>query len=138
MNNVQLIGRIVNDLELKTVGQGSTLLNFSVAYNEKWGNKEESYFFDIVSWGKQAETIASYFKKGQRIGLSGKLKQERFQDKEGNNRSKVVVVLRDFTFIESKNTSGTSGPPSSTSPKNTNEADFDNFSAQDLDDEVPF
>ncbi len=138
MNNVQLIGRIVNDLELKTVGQGSTLLNFSVAYNEKWGNKEESYFFDIVSWGKQAETIASYFKKGQRIGLSGKLKQERFQDKEGNNRSKVVVVLRDFTFIESKNTSGMSGPPSSASPKNTNEADFNNFSAQDLDDEVPF
>ncbi len=144
MNNVNIIGRITNDLELKNVGQDSILLNFSIAYNERWGSREETYFFDVVSWGKQAEIVANYFKKGQRIGVSGRLKQERFQDKEGNNRSRVTILLRDFTFIEGKNsTNATTGTTGSASgfENNTNSSaanNFNNFSPPNLDEEVPF
>ncbi len=139
MNIVNLIGRIVNELEVKKVSQDNSLLNFSVAYNERWGTREESHFFNIVSWGKQAETIASYFKKGQRIGITGKLKQERFQDKEGVNRSRVVIVLRDFTFIENKSSDNSFSSNKKNNNYNNDGNGFDNFSPpSDLDDEVPF
>lgn len=150
MNNVNIIGRITNDLEVREVRNDLKVLSFTIAINERTGTNEESYFFDIVSWNKQAETIATYFKKGQRIGVNGKLKQERFQDKEGKNRSRVVIVLREFDFIEPKDSNSfnsgsyTNKPIESPPPKPDSNAssklEFDSFpNNQNFgDDEVPF
>ncbi len=155
MNNVSIIGRITNDLEVRKVGQDFNVLSFSIAVNERVSANEETYFFDITAWNRQAETIATYFRKGQRIGISGRLKQERFQDKEGKNRSKVVIVLGSFDFIEPKDFSGNSQDyqsspvgtakpaspqPSDTSPSGQGQYDFPNFPEDQSfeDDEVPF
>lgn len=159
MNSVTVIGRITNDLEVRKVGQDLSVLSFSIALNERYGNNDETYFFDVTAWNKQADTIANYFKKGQRIGVSGRLKQERFQDKEGKNRSRVVIILTGFDFIEPKEGAGggnyapregnVQNAPSSTSRGEnhtgaTNSGggnyDFPSFPADQNfeDDEVPF
>lgn len=144
MNNVNIIGRITNDLEVRTVGQDLQVLSFSIAYNERRRDREESHFFDVTAWGKQAETIATYFKKGQRIGITGRLRQERFKDREGNNRSKVSLVLSEFVFIEPKEggTSqgrGQTANQASSSPTSSQNSDYGGFKdISALDDEVPF
>jgi single-strand DNA-binding protein len=78
LNKTQIIGRITQDLELKTMPNGNSVLNFSVAtnfnYKDKEGNKiENTEFHNVVSFGKQAETVAQYFIKGQEIYCEGRL-----------------------------------------------------------------
>ena len=81
LNKIQIIGRITQDLELKTMPNGNAVLDFSVAtnyvYKDKEGNKvEQTEFHNITSFGKQAETIARYFVKGQEIYAEGRLRTE--------------------------------------------------------------
>ena len=147
MNNVNIIGRITNDLEIRVVGNDLKVLSFSVAYNQRRGEKEEVSFFEITAWGKQAEIIATYFKKGHRIAVSGRLKQDRYTDKDGNNRSRVTIVLGEFSFIETKsetstmpNGSGAQNYTPAPAKRSSEEADFSKFNdAPPLEeDDVPF
>lgn len=78
LNKAQIIGRITQPLELKSMPNGNSVLNFSVAtnyvYKDQGGNKvENTEFHNIVSFGKQAETVAKYFVKGQEIYCEGRL-----------------------------------------------------------------
>jgi len=78
LNKAMIIGRITQPLELKTLPNGTAVVNFSVAtnyvYKDQNGNKvEQTEFHNIVSFGKQAETIAQYFVKGQEIYCEGRL-----------------------------------------------------------------
>ena len=78
LNKALIIGRITQDLELKSTNNGTKVLNFSVAtnyvYKDANGNKvEQTEFHNVVSFGKQAETIAQYFVKGQEIFVEGRL-----------------------------------------------------------------
>ena len=147
MNNVSIIGRITNDLEVRVVGNDLKVLSFSIAYNERRREKDETSFFDVTAWGRQAEVIANYFRKGHRIGVSGRLRQERFKDRDGNNRSRITIVLADFTFIEQKSDTGEGGSnfnqntqSSARETQSTSkEADFSQFGdAPSIDDDVPF
>ena len=146
MNNVSLIGRIVNDLELKTVGmENIPLLQFSIAIDDGFGDNKKSYFFDVKSWRKQAEIIAQYFSKGDRIGVVGKLVQETWET-DGQKRSRVIIQINDFDFIEKKGESGnntnpsyeqTPTPPPAKNQQNNNQnIDFENF--PESDDDIPF
>lgn len=149
MNNVNIIGRITNDLEIRVVGNDLKVLTFSIACNRRMREKEEVSFFEVTSWGRQAEVIATYFKKGHRIGISGRLKQDRFEDKDGNKRSKVSIVLVDFTFIEQRSDNVAGGGAQGYAPRvdsaqsspssGAKEADFSQFTdIPTLDDDVPF
>jgi single-strand DNA-binding protein len=78
INKAIIIGRITQDLELKSMPNGNPVLNFSVAtnyvYKDTNGQKvEQTEFHNIVSFGKQAETISKYFVKGQEIYIEGRL-----------------------------------------------------------------
>lgn len=147
MNNVNLMGRIVNDLELKNVGmEGIALLQFSIAVDDGFGDNKKTFFFDIKSWRKQAEIIAQYFSKGDRIGISGKLVQETWET-DGQKKSRVTVQINDFDFIEKKGDSGNmsnnnsyqkpASPPASQNNNTQNQnIDFENFPEND--DDIPF
>ncbi|BBM88417.1 single-stranded DNA-binding protein [Spirochaetota bacterium] len=138
MNQVTIIGRITKELELRQVGGDKTLLTFSIAYNDSYGDNEHTSFFDITAWGRQAEVIAQYFKKGQRIAVVGRLKQDRYEAKDGSGmRSRVNIVLREFSFIEPKGytAAASEGVPPSEAPMQQQEAN--NPPLMD-DDEVPF
>ena len=98
MNHLTILGTLVRDTETKTVGD-NTVTSFTVAYNEKYKGKETSMFLDVEMWSKKGEVFAQYHSKGSKALLSGKLKQDNWEDKEGNKRSKIKLSAFDFTFL---------------------------------------
>lgn len=98
MNNVQILGRISNDLEVKTSGS-VTYINFDVACQV---TKEKTMFIPVTAFGKTAENIGKYFAKGQRILINGSIDVSTYTDKNGNNVKSVKVVVTNFDFIETK------------------------------------
>lgn len=107
-NQVNLIGNLCRDVELKYTPKGTAIGNFSLAVNRKWKTddgetKEEVSFIDCVAFAKSAETLAQYVKKGSPIFLTGRLRQETWDDKTtGKKRSKLGVVVEGFQFLSSK------------------------------------
>lgn len=100
MNTTILIGNITNDLEVRPAGQ-SNVLKFGLGVRGNF-KKDETNFIQVEAWGKNAENIAKYFEKGSKILIQGELKQNRFEDKDGNKREKVYVNVDKFEFLESK------------------------------------
>jgi len=134
MNNLSIIGRITRELEMKTVGQNNTnILNFSIAVGGF--KKDETSFFDVVSFGKTAELINQYLSKGSQIGITGSIKQERYQDKEGNNKSKISIIAQNVQFIGGKNESSNSSNNGSSA--NSNSSSGVDFPKPDSND-IPF
>lgn len=100
MNIVAITGRITKDLELKQAGQ-TQVINFSMAVENPY-KKDDASFFEIVAFGKTAELLNKYCGKGSKIGVDGTLKQDRFTDKEGNNRSVVRITANRIEFLDTK------------------------------------
>ena len=100
MNIVAITGRITKDLELKQAGQ-TQVTNFSMAVENPY-KKDDASFFDIVAFGRTAELLNQYCGKGSKIGVDGTLKQDRFTDKEGNNRSVVRITANRIEFLDTK------------------------------------
>lgn len=113
-NSATLAGHLTRDIELKHLGS-TTLATGAVAVSKKWTDKdgakqERASFIDFKVWGKGAEIIEKYVGKGDAILLSGELEQERWE-KDGQNRSRIVLNVREFQFLgQSKNRSSDSRP----------------------------
>lgn len=141
MNIAIIKGNLTRDPELKFTQGGSSIANFSVAVNRKWkdpaGNeKEEVAFIEVTAFGKTAETIAQYFKKGRPILLEGRLKQDTWDDKQtGQKRSKLYVVLERFEFCGGDKAQAGSETPAKQKPDLTG---MDGGAAPDENDDVPF
>ena len=107
MNKVALLGTITRDVEIKYTQSGTCIASFGVAYNEKRkdasGNYNDvSHFFDVTAFGKRAETVNQYFRKGSRILIDGSLDFQQWTDQSGQKRSKVSIKLNDFDFIDKR------------------------------------
>ena len=105
INSITIIGNLTRDPELKTTPNGATLVNLSLATNVyvKDGDKTETaHFFDCVVWGKKAEVVEKYCKKGNRLAVSGRLEQQRWKDADDKPRSKVIINVQDFQFLTPK------------------------------------
>lgn len=99
-NQVILTGNITNDLEVKAAGQ-SQVLKFGLGVRGNF-KKDETNFIQIEAWGKSAELIEQYCQKGSKLLVIGELKQDRFEDKEGNKREKLKVNVDRFEFLDGK------------------------------------
>jgi single-strand DNA-binding protein len=104
LNRVAMIGRLTKDIEVKHISTGTAVANFSIANNRiipmKDGNKEKVSYFDCVVWGKQAEILAQYCKKGNRIAVEGKLDQQVWE-KDGKKNYRIEILVDNFQFLES-------------------------------------
>lgn len=105
-NNVQLIGRLGNDPEVRTLNTGSKMTSFSLATNDTYTNQsgekiESTEWHNIVVWGKKADMICQYCKKGQEIALQGKLQNHKYE-KDGITRYITEINLGDFHLISKK------------------------------------
>jgi single-strand DNA-binding protein len=110
MTNLTILtGRITKDLELKQAGQ-TQVTNFSLAVDNPF-KKDDTSFFDIVAFGKTAQLLNNYCGKGSKILIEGNLKQDRFQDKEGNNCSVVRVIANRIEFLDSKGSNQQNNQP---------------------------
>lgn len=115
LNRVMLMGNLTRDIELKTIGSGTSVARIGLAINRNWTTpdgekKEEVTFVDCEAWGKQAEVMAKFLSKGRPVYIEGRLKLDQWQDKEsGANRSAMRVVVEGFQFIDSKGGGGGGG-----------------------------
>lgn len=116
-NKVLLMGNLTRDPEVRYTPGNQAVANIGLAVNRKYRTqdgqtREEVTFVDCEAWGKTAETMSQYLKKGRPVFLEGRLKLDQWQDKEGNNRSKLKVVVDSFQFIDSREGGGgSSGGP---------------------------
>ncbi|MBS5965321.1 MULTISPECIES: single-stranded DNA-binding protein [Bacillota] len=140
MTNLTILtGRITKDLELKQAGQ-TQVTNFSLAVDNPF-KKDDTSFFDIVAFGKTAELLNNYCGKGSKILIEGNLKQDRFQDKEGNNRSVIRVIANRIEFLDSKGSNQQNGQPQQQrgqAPTGNNPFSNGNGPIDVQDDDLPF
>lgn len=105
MNKINLIGNLTRDPELSETRSGVAYCNFSIAVSRSFTNADgerETDFFDCVAWRGLAETIANYFSKGNKIGVSGRVEVGSYEDDYGNKRKSFKVVVEDFDFLTPK------------------------------------
>ena len=105
INRVIIIANTTREIELKQTPSGASVANFSIASNRKFKTgdetKEEVSYFDCVAWGKLAELINTYVKKGDKVGIEGRLQQRRWET-EGKKLSKVEIVVENIQFLSDK------------------------------------
>ena len=109
VNKVILIGNLTRDPELRYTPKGTAIAEIGLAINRKWKSetgeaKEEVTFVDVAAFGRTAEVIGQYLKKGRPIMIEGRLKFDQWDDKQtGQKRSKLRVVCESFEFLDSGN-----------------------------------
>ena len=130
-NQVILLGNLTRDVELKHTPSNQAVANIGLAMNRQYQTRdgerrEETTFVDCEAWGRQAEVMAQYLSKGRPVFIEGRLKLDQWQDRDGNNRSKLKVVIENFQFIDSRGGGGDAPTQTSAAPQSVPE------------DEIPF
>jgi len=152
-NKVILLGNLTRDPETRVTANGNTICKLGLAvsrvYSTRDGERrEETTFVDIDAFGKQAEVITKYMRKGRPLMVEGRLKLDQWETNDGQKRSKLGVVLENFQFVGSRDDNGSSGSgggsgdyEQSSPPKrdagNSAKKDFSE-DGDTLDEDVPF
>ena len=104
-NKIVVVGHLTRDPELKTFDNGGSLVNFGIATNERWNDRETGEprervdFIDVEATERHADNIMQYFQKGKPILIEGRLRQHRWEDNDGNSRSRHVIRLHTWRFV---------------------------------------
>lgn len=108
INSVSISGNLTRDAELKVTQGGTPVLSGSVAVNERvkgadgnWTDKPN--YVDWVLFGARAEKVAGFLTKGTKVALFGSLSYSSWEDKQGNKRSKLEVIVRELEFFRPSN-----------------------------------
>jgi single-strand DNA-binding protein len=114
VNKVMLLGNTTRDPELRTLASGTVVCDFGIATNRvyKTANgeeKQETAFVDCTAFGRTAEVIAEYAPKGRSIFIEGRLHFESWEDKNGNRRNKLSVIVESVQFVGSRDGGGGDG-----------------------------
>jgi single-strand DNA-binding protein len=144
-NKVLLMGNLTRDPELRYTPKGTAVATLGVAVNRRWKDengqpREETTFVDVDAFGRQAENIGQYFKKGRPIFIEGRLRYQTWEDKQsGAKRSKLTVTLENFQFVDSQRNAEAGGGGSSPAPqRNAPAAEAGGDAPPPEDDDVPF
>jgi single-strand DNA-binding protein len=112
-NKVILLGNLTRDVELRHTQSGMALAKFGMAINRKWTQngeqKESTCFVDLTAWGRQAEVLSQYVKKGSQLFVDGRLEYSTWEAEGGGKRSKLEVVVENFQFVGSARGGGGGG-----------------------------
>lgn len=113
-NQVILLGNLTRDVELKHTPSNQAVANIGLAMNRQYQTREgerreETTFVDCEAWGRQAEVMAQYLSKGRPVFIQGRLKLDTWQDPQGQNRSKLKVVVENFQFVGGREGAGGGG-----------------------------
>jgi single-strand DNA-binding protein len=110
LNKVLIIGNLVRDPVINYLPSGMQVVEFSIAYNrsfkvnEEW--REETHYFDVRAYGRLAEDLGTRLSKGYMVVIEGRLRQDRWTDKEGKPRSKVMIVASAVRIIRKPRAEG--------------------------------
>ena len=106
-NKVQLIGRLGNKPDIRTLESGTKLARFNIATNESYKNSKgekvtETLWHNLVAWGKLADIAGKYLDKGSEVAVEGKLIHGSYNDKEGNKKYFTEVQVNELLMLASK------------------------------------
>ena len=104
VNKTVIQGRLTRTPELRYTNTGTPVTSFTVAWSEKYGDKERKLFLPCVAWKHTAEFAAKYFDKGSELVAEGRLTSRKWQDNNGNNRETVELVVDELHFCGAKRT----------------------------------
>lgn len=110
LNNVSLMGRLVADPELRTVGEDIPVASFRIAVDRDRKNREGERgadFINVVAWRGTGKFVSEYFVRGDMIVVKGRIQTRQYTDKDGNNRTAFEVVADDVYFGGAKKEGGT-------------------------------
>jgi single-stranded DNA-binding protein len=135
-----MIGRLTRDPELRYIAStGNAVTRFSIAVDRAFAAKDAEVtadFFNIVVWGKRAETCVNYLAKGRMVAIRGRLQNNNYTDKDGTKRYNVEIIAEEVKFIDygDKKQQGSQG--------NQGSNDFEGMDEEGYravnDDDVPF
>jgi len=129
MNKVFLIGRLTRDPELRYTESNMPICRFSIAVNRTFSNQNgerEADFINISVFGKQAENVKNYVKKGSQVAIDGRIQTSSYE-KDGVRRYSTDVVANNVQFLDSRNSGNNGG----------NDFGFDNVSPSDFSSSMP-
>ncbi len=112
LNRVTIIGRCASDLDVKKIeSTGASVVNFTVATNRKYKNKdgnllEEAEYHRCVAYGNSADVLGKYLVKGKKVYVEGRLKTRKWQDSNGNDRYSTEIIVENFIFLDAKGPQG--------------------------------
>ena len=138
LNKVQIIGNLGRDPEMRFTQDGTPVTNFSVAGSESWQGRdgeqrERTEWFRVVAWRRLAEISNEYLRTGRKVYVEGRLETQKWQDKEGNDRTTTELIARDLLMLGGRNNvdspSDTRQEPVTDSGNSTNN---DEITADDL------
>ncbi len=104
-NQAIVMGNLTRDPEMRTTPSGQNVCSFSVATNRSWqdqsGERKDSVeYHDIVAWGKLAELVNNYMKKGRKVLVVGRLQTRSWEAQDGSKRQKTEIVANDINFVD--------------------------------------
>lgn len=113
-NKIILVGYLGRDPEIRYTPNGEAVCNFSVATTEKrkdvtGDSRDETTWFKITVWRRQAELANLYLSKGKQVYVEGHLRQAKYTDRDGNRRTSLEVTASDIQFLGSKSEDGADG-----------------------------
>lgn len=150
VNKVIIIGNIGNDPEIRVMPNGNPVANFSLATSEAWKDKqtgeekEKTEWHRIVIFGKLAEIVQKYVKKGSKLYVEGRLQTRKYQDQSGADRYTTEIVANELQMLDGRagtaDASGNSGAHQGASSSPSSQAVPTQPSAMDdfEDDTIPF
>ncbi len=152
VNNVTLLGRITRDPEVKAVGNGSAVCNFTLAVNRNFKNQQGEYeadFINVVAFGNTAQRMQQYVAKGNLLAVTGRIQTRNYENNMGQRVYVTEVVANNVSFVESRNSrqnTGAQDPYNSAAPSPydsmQNGGGFDASAINDFsdidDDDLPF
>ena len=109
MNKVFLIGNLTRDPELTETPSGVAVCHFSIAVNRNYASQDgerQTDFFNCTAWRGQAETIARYTKKGNKVAVTGSVQLRNYEDNQGVKRTAVDIIVQDVEFLTPKTSDG--------------------------------
>lgn len=109
INSVSITGRLTKDVDLKTTQSGKTVTNITLAV-DNFGKDAGASFIDVVLWGATAEIADKYLSKGSMAGITGRLQQRSYEDRDGNKRSIIEVVASDLVLLTPRSESSQDKP----------------------------
>jgi len=124
-NKVVLVGNLTRDIELKYLQSGTAIGNTAIATSRKFkgsdgSQKEEVCFIDVSAFGRTAEVMNQYLKKGSKVLVDGRLKLDQWQDQNGNKRSKHSVIVESMQMLDSRGDNNSNNSYNSAPPQQNN------------------
>lgn len=102
MNNVNIIGRAGADPELRYTPSGKAVTELNLAVDDGWGENKKTAWIGVTIWGATAELAGKAVRKGDRVGITGRLSQEEWEGKDGKTQRKTKVTCENMTLLEPK------------------------------------